>query len=141
MLLWAHSICHFQILLRLRIVLPEDTHLRASILLCAVAASLKSLGQCAFANLTKRAAEDGFGSVHAATIAVDLLRQDGRMIQLGPKSGRLLPKNPVVILRGNVGIALLAIQPTDGNRLSHHLIPLQYLSKHTDSTAYYQIRR
>ena len=66
-------------------------------------------------------AENGFTSVHAATVTVDVLRQDGGIVQFGPQLCRLFPQCLVIVLRGNVGIALLTVQPADGNMILHLL--------------------
>ena len=66
-------------------------------------------------------AENGFTSVHAATVTVDVLRQDGGIVQFGPQLCRLFPQCLVIVLRGNVGITLLTIQSADGNMILHLL--------------------
>ena len=70
-----------QILFSLWIVLPDGSDLGTNVLLRALTASDKSFGYSTFANFTQSAAEYGFGSAHTATITVDMLREDGCMIQ------------------------------------------------------------
>ena len=65
--------------------------------------------------------ENGFTSVHAATVTVDVLRQDGGIVQFGPQLCCLFPQCLVIVLCGNVGIALLTVQPADGNMILHLL--------------------
>ena len=66
-------------------------------------------------------AENDFTSVHAATVTVDVLRQDEGIVQFGPQLCRLFPQCLIIVLRGNVGVALLTIKPTDGNMILHLL--------------------
>ena len=70
-----------QILFRLRIVLPDCSNLGASVFFLTVAASGISFGYGTLTDLAQSAAEYGLGAVHAASFAVDVLRQDGCMIQ------------------------------------------------------------
>ncbi len=72
---------HLQILFGLRIVLPYGANLGASILIRAVAASGISFSYSTFTDLAQSAAEYGLGAIHAASLAVDVLRQDRCVVQ------------------------------------------------------------
>ena len=72
-------------------------------------------------------AENGFMSVHAATVTVDVLRQDGGIVQFGPQLCRLFLQSLIIVLRGNVAIALLTVQPADGNMILHLLCHISEL--------------
>ena len=74
----------FQVLLRLRIILPDGADLRASVLLRAFSAGLESLCDSALSDLAQRTAEYGLGPVHTATLAVDVFRKNGRIVQFCP---------------------------------------------------------
>ena len=41
------------------------------------------------------------------------------MVQLGPEAGGLLAQRLVVVLSGKEGLALAAVQPTDGYHFVH----------------------
>jgi len=74
-----------QILLCLRIELPDWRDFGADILLGAIAASVESFTCHTLPDFAQGATEDGFRSVHAAALAVDMFGQDGSMVQLGPQ--------------------------------------------------------
>ena len=65
-------------------MLPDDPYLRARFFLLASAASLEAFAQCALANLAQAVTEYGFPTIHSAAVAVDMLRQDGGIVQLRP---------------------------------------------------------
>ena len=56
-------------------------------------------------------AEHGFGPVCAAALTVDVFRQDGRVVEFRPEFGGLFPQRLIVMKRGDVGVALFAVQP------------------------------
>ena len=75
---------NIQILLRLRIILPDGADLRANVLLRAFSAGLESLCDSALTDLAQRAAKYGLGPVHTATLAVDVFRKNGCIVQFRP---------------------------------------------------------
>ena len=77
----ATTVLRLQILFSLGIVLPNRANLGAGVFLRAVATSGKPLGHSTFADLTQIAAEYGFGAIHATSIAVYVLWQNGCIIQ------------------------------------------------------------
>ena len=111
-----------QILLRLKIVLPNRVDFRTGHALGTIATGLHPLGHCALMYLTQRAAEKGLGAVHAAFLAIDMFRKDERMVQLRPEFSGSLPQRLIVVLSGNIGIALRAIESTKGNLSVHSSI-------------------
>ena len=108
-----------QILLRLRVVLPNRVDFRTGLALGTIATGLNPLGHCALADLAQRAAEKGLDAVHATTLAVDVFWKDGRIIQLRPEFGGSFPKQLIIVLCSHIGVALLAVEPTEGNQPFH----------------------
>ena len=98
---------------------PDRADLRAGSFFLTFSAGFETLGHRALPNFAQRAAKQGFGTIHPTSFAVDMFRKDGCLVQLGPAFGGLFPKDLVVILRSDVGVAMLAIQPTDGNQSFH----------------------
>lgn len=98
-------------------MLPNGTDLRASILLGAFSAGLESLGYSTLSDLAQRTAEYGLGPVHTATIAIDVFRKNGRIVQFCPSFGSLLPQCLVIVLSSDVGVTLFAVQSANGNQL------------------------
>ena len=120
----------FKIIFSLRIVLPNSTDLGASFLLWAITASLEAIAQCALTYLAQTVAKYGFPSVHPAAITVNVFRENGRIIQFGPQFRCLLPQCLVIILCGDISIALLAIQPADGNQSLHKFRFIKHKGNH-----------
>ena len=59
--------------------------------------------------MAQAVAENGFPSVSTTSVTVDMLRQNWGIVQLCPQFGCLFPQRLVIVLRGNVGITLLAV--------------------------------
>ena len=70
--------------------------------------------QRTLADGTQTFAVNRLSPVDAAAVAIDMLWQNGRIVQLRPKLGGLLTEHLVVVFRGDVSIALLAIQAANG---------------------------
>ena len=64
-------------------------------------------------------AEHGFGPVCAAALTVDMLGQNGRVVQFRPEFGGLFPQRLIVMKRGDIGVALFAVQPAVSDVGSH----------------------
>ena len=112
-----------QVILRLKIVLPNRVDFRTGHALGTIATGLHPLGHCALTYLTQRAAEKGLGAVHAASLAIDMFRKDGRMVQLRPEFSGSFPQRLIIVLCGNIGVALLAVKPTDASQSFHFSRP------------------
>ena len=75
--------------------------------------------QRALANPAQAFAEDSLTAVGAAAVAVDMFRQYGGVVQLGPQSGGLFAQGLVVVAGGEVGVALFAVDASIGNHVFH----------------------
>ena len=64
-------------------------------------------------------AEHGLGPVRAAALTVDVFRQNGRVVEFRPEFGGFFPQRLIVMKRGDVGVALFAVQPAAGDVGSH----------------------
>ena len=95
------------------------SHRWALLHLGAVAAGRQAFLQCTLPDGAEAVAVNGFLPVHTATLAVDVFGQNGGVVQLGPEFRGLLTQGLVVVLRCNIGVALLAVQTTDGNQFIH----------------------
>ena len=93
----------------------------------AVAAGLEAFLQGALADLAELIAVDGLGSVRAAPFAVDVFRQNRDMVQLGSQFRCLLAQRLIVVDRGEIRVALFAIQAANGDHGFHRLFLLEYL--------------
>ena len=66
----------------------------------------------AFAYFAQALAKHGFDPVGTASGTVDVLRQNGRIVQLAPQFCCFLTQGLVVVDRRNVCVAFFAVQPT-----------------------------
>ena len=66
----------------------------------------------AFAYFAQALAKHGFDPVGTASGTVDVLGQNGRIVQLAPQFCRFLTQGLVVVDRRNVCVAFFAVQPT-----------------------------
>ena len=114
-----NAVSTFKIILGLLIVLPNCTNLGACIFLRAIAASLKTFAHGTLTNLAEMVAKHGFLPAHPAAVAVDVLRQDGGIIQFSPQLGRLLAQQLVVIPGGNICVTFFAVQSANSNQFLH----------------------
>ena len=71
------------------------------------------------ADAAKMITKDGLSSIYTTAITVDMLGQNWYIVQFRPQLSSLFPQCLVIVLCGNVGVALLAIQPADGNQSLH----------------------
>ena len=85
----------------------------------AVAAGGDLFFQRTLADLAHAFAEDRLPALRTTAVAVDMLRQDGGVVQLGPKFGGLFAQSLVVVFCGDKGIALFAVYTAAGNVQSH----------------------
>ena len=100
-------------------MLPDGSYFEAGVFIRAVATGLIAFAYSTLANLAQGAAEQSLGPVHPAAFAVDMLRHDGRIVQLGPQFRGLLSQRLVIVLSGDKGVALLAVQAADSNQFLH----------------------
>ena len=88
-----------------------------------VATCLYTTFESTLADAAKTVAENSLPSIYTTAITVDMLWQDRRIIQFRPQLSSLFPQCLVIVLRGNVSVALLAVQPADGNQSLHTSTP------------------
>lgn len=96
-------------------------NLAAGVHLGAVATSLQTFLHRTLAYGTQGAAVDGLFAVCAATFTFDMFWQDGNLVELCPQLGGLLAQVLVVVLGGDICIALRAVQSAIRNQVVHGL--------------------
>ena len=115
------SITHsFQIFLRLCTVLPNGANLFARVLVGALATGLVTLGGYTFMYLAHVATEIELDTFHTATRTINALRRNlVGVIHFAPFFSNLDAHLVVVLYRGNVSLAGLAVDATACNHFIH----------------------
>lgn len=85
----------------------------------AVAASFVALAVDALSDRAKRLTEGSLGAFDATAGAVDHLRRDFYLVELGPFLGNFFAKGVVVIDGGKPCFAFFAVKPAAGDKLIH----------------------
>ena len=116
----------FQVAQGFRTIGGDSPKSRASIHLRTVATSFIALTHGAFANTAQALTEDGLSSIYTTAITVDMLGQNWYIVQILPQLGSFLTQSLVVIFCGDVGVALLTVQPTKCNHLIHFKIHFKF---------------
>lgn len=89
----------------------------------AAAACGHAFFQRAAANLAEALAKQGFHALRSAALTVDVLGQNGRVVQLRPKFCGFLPQRLIVMEGGKVCVAGLAVQPAVSDSVVHGFSP------------------
>ena len=112
-----------QIILRFRIIVENLCSLFAYFYLGASAASFDPTLYGTFTYFTKIAAKKCFTAVGTTSVATDMFRQNGSIIQLRPKSCGFFTQNIIIVFRCNTSISSLAIQSAERNIGLFHYNP------------------
>lgn len=115
-----------QVLARVGIIADDLGHRLTGVHFRAVAAGLEAFLHGALADTAELFAVDELDPVRAAAFAVDLFRQDRHMVHFGPEFRGLLAQRPVIADRGEVRVAVFAVQAAAGDHGLHRFVLLKF---------------
>ena len=104
-----HALFFMKVFNNIRIVRGNDSESRAFFFFLAVAAGRKTFLHSAFSDSADTFAENSLYSVCAASVAVDMFRQNGRVVQFAPEFRRFFTQSVIVVFCCDVCVALFAV--------------------------------